>query len=114
MRLKVQKRKKKKCPHCHKEIQDATSLFCPYCGRSVETFEKPDISIEKTPAKNFVEYMESSNKVIKFFIPENFQFAIFNGAAILGSLPSFQKLFITHEQFQSNSDLLYRDISEIL
>lgn len=108
------KKKKGKCPYCKKEIQDATSLFCPYCGRSVETFEKPKISEEKKPAQEFVEYMESSSKVIKFFIPDNFQFAIFNGAAILGSLPSFQNLFITHEQFQSNSDLLYRDISEIL
>jgi len=108
------KKKKGKCPHCKKEIQDATSLFCPYCGRSVETFEKPKISKEKSPAQEFVEYMDSSNKVLKFFVPDNFQFAIFNGAAILGSLPSFQNLFITHEQFQSNSDLLYRDISEIL
>ena len=111
MRLLVQKRKKKKCPYCKKKIQDATSLFCPYCGRSVETFENPKISKEKSPTH---EYMESSNEVIKFFIPNNFQYAIFNGAAVLGSLPSFQKLFITHEQFQSNSDLLYRDISEIL
>ena len=107
-------KKQGKCPHCKKKIQDASSLFCPYCGRSIETFEKPEISKEKTSAQEFVEYMESSSKVIKFFIPDNFQFAIFNGAAILGSLPSFQKLFITHEQFQSNSDLLYRDISEIL
>ncbi len=108
------KKKKGKCPYCKKEIQDATSLFCPYCGWSIETFEKPEISEEKTPAQEFVEYMESSSKVIKFFVPNNFQYAIFNGAAILGSLPSFQKLFITHEQFQSNSDLLYKDISEIL
>ncbi|MHA2281354.1 MAG: hypothetical protein ACXAC5_10915 [Promethearchaeota archaeon] len=108
------KKKRGKCPYCKKEIQDTTSLFCPYCGRSVETFEKLEDSKNKTPVQEFVEYMESSSKVIKFFIPENFQFAIFNGAAILGSLPSFQKLFITHEQFQSNSDLLYRDISEIL
>ncbi|MHA1987084.1 MAG: hypothetical protein ACW98D_10630 [Promethearchaeota archaeon] len=106
--------KKEKCPYCKKEIQDATSLFCPYCGRSVENFENPKISKEKSPAQEFVEYMESSNEILKFFIPDNFQFAIFNGAAILGSLPSFQNLFITHEQFQSNTDLLYRDISEIL
>ena len=108
------KKKKGKCPFCKKDIQDATSLFCPYCGRSIETFGKPEISKENTPVQDFVEYMESSNKVIKFFLPDNFQFSIFNGAAILGSLPSFQKLFVTHEQFKSNSDLLYRDISEIL
>lgn len=108
------KGERKICPFCKKEIQDSTSVFCPYCGKSVESIEQPKISKEKTPAQEFVEYMESSSKVVKFFIPDNFQFAIFNGAAILGSLPSFQKLFITHEQFQSNRDLLYRDISEIL
>ncbi|MBY8985643.1 MAG: zinc ribbon domain-containing protein [Candidatus Lokiarchaeota archaeon] len=108
------KGKQRKCPYCRKEIQDSTSLFCPYCGKSVESIEQPKISKEKTPAQEFVEYMESSSEVVKFFIPDNFQFAIFNGAAILGSLPSFQKLFITHEQFKSNHDLLYRDISEIL
>jgi len=108
------KKKKKKCPYCKKAIQDSSSLFCPYCGKSVEILEKPTLSVEKTPVPDFGEYKEASSKDIKFFIPDNFQFAIFNGAAILGSLPSFQKLFITHEQFQSNSDLLYRDISEIL
>ena len=108
------KKKKRKCSYCKKEIQDPSSLFCPYCGRSTETLEKPEISKGKTEIQDFGEYKESSSKIIKFFIPDNFQFAIFNGAAILGSLPSFQKLFITHEQFKSNSDLLYRDISEIL
>ncbi len=108
------KKKLEKCPYCNNEIQDTTSLFCPYCGMSIDSLEKPEIPKEKTPAQEFTEYMESSSKVIKFFVPDNFQFAIFNGAAILGSLPSFQKLFITHEQFQSNHDLLYRDISEIL
>ncbi len=108
------KKKKRKCPHCKKEIQDRTSLFCPYCGRSIETLDKSEISKEETLVQEFSEYTESSSKILKFYIPDNFQFAIFNGAAILGSLPSFQKLFITHEQFKSNRDLLYRDISEIL
>ncbi|MHA2036038.1 MAG: double zinc ribbon domain-containing protein [Promethearchaeota archaeon] len=103
-----------KCPYCNNEIQDTTSLFCPYCGRSIESLRKPEISQDTTPTQEFTEYMEKSSKVIKFFVPDNFQFAIFNGAAILGSLPSFQELFITHEQFQSNHNLLYRDISEIL
>ncbi|MFX1489499.1 MAG: hypothetical protein ACFFBI_10145 [Promethearchaeota archaeon] len=104
-----------KCPYCNKEIADVTSRFCPYCGRTIEKIEKPKISPPtKSPAQEFTEYMESSSKILKFFIPDNLQFSIFNGAAILGSLPSFQKLFITYEQFQSNKDLLYRDISEIL
>ncbi|MFW9784892.1 MAG: zinc ribbon domain-containing protein [Candidatus Heimdallarchaeota archaeon] len=105
------------CPYCNKEIQDMSSVFCPYCGRSIEATQQPVSSPsprEKTPAQEFSEYMEASSKVMKFFVPENLQFAIFNGAAILGSLPSFQSLFITYEQFQSNKELLYRDISEIL
>jgi actin-related protein len=104
------KQKVAKCPYCKKEIQDATSLFCPYCGNSIEQREKsPEMA-----SVGSSEYAESSSEIIKFFVPDNFQFAIFNGAAILGSLPSFQNLFITHEQFQTNKDLLYRDISEIL
>lgn len=117
-----------KCPHCKKEIFDKTSLFCPYCGKVMEsteivsftgkTLESTDIpvskkeKIEKTLPNELSEYYEPSNLVF-FFIPDNLQYAAFNGAAILGSLPSFQKLFITHEQFQTNRNLLYRDISEI-
>jgi actin-related protein len=106
-----------KCPHCQKDIPASDSLFCPYCGKSVEsleTAEMPKELIEKTAAQEFSETIESASKIIKFFVPDNLQFAIFNGAAILGSLPSFQQLFITYEQFQVNRDLLYRDISEIL
>ena len=105
------------CPFCKKEIADISSLFCPYCGRSIESLEDIDlqgIKDEKTPAQEFTEYMEASSKVLKLFVPDNLQFTIFNGAAILGSLPSFQNLFITYEQFQSNTSLLYRDISDIL
>ncbi|MFW9896710.1 MAG: zinc ribbon domain-containing protein [Candidatus Thorarchaeota archaeon] len=108
------RQKRAKCPYCEKEIQDTTSLYCPYCGRSIEILDKTEMSKEEIPSQGFSEYAESSNEIIKFFVPDNFQFAIFNGAAILGSLPSFQNLFITHEQFESNKDLLYRDISAIL
>ncbi|MFX1572059.1 MAG: zinc ribbon domain-containing protein [Promethearchaeota archaeon] len=106
-----------KCPYCKKEIADISSLFCPYCGRSMEGLEKTTGSEdldEKTAAQEFTEYLSESSKVLKFFVPDNLQFAIFIGAAVLGSLASFQQLFISHEQFQSNKDLLYRDISEIL
>ena len=50
----------RECPFCKKEIQDSTSVFCPYCGKSVESKEQPKNSKEKTPAQEFVEYMESS------------------------------------------------------
>ncbi len=106
-----------KCPHCMKDIEDISSLFCPYCGKSIEALETvkiPEEVARKSPAQEFSEFMEAANKIIKFFVPDNLQYAIFTGAAILGSLPSFQQMFITYEQFQTNSDLLYRDISEIL
>ncbi|MFX0165065.1 MAG: hypothetical protein ACFE9V_07060 [Candidatus Hodarchaeota archaeon] len=108
---------KRLCPFCKKEIADISSLFCPYCGKSIESLEKtevPKVEKPKTAAQEFTEYMEASSKVLELFVPDNLQFTIFNGAAILGSLPSFQNLFITYDQFQTNKDLLYRDISEIL
>ncbi len=113
----IKQKKQGKCPHCNKEIIDMDSLFCPYCGKPIESLETADLPEEltkKTPAQEFSEFMESASKVLKFFVPDNLQFAIFTGAAILGSLPSFQQLFITYEQFQTNRELLYRDISEIL
>ena len=106
-----------RCPYCNKEITDSTSVFCPYCGRSIDSLKKvevPEEVMEKSAAQEFTEYLEEAGKTLKFFIPDNLQYATFIGAAVLGSLPSFQQLFITHEQFQSNTDLLYRDISEIL
>jgi actin-related protein len=104
------------CPYCKKKIKDATSLFCPYCGKKIEEGDTPismDNVIEKTSvAKEFMGNNDSSD-LIKLYIPDNLQYAIFNGASILGSLPSFQALFVSYEEFQINPDLLYQDISEI-
>ena len=105
------------CPHCKKKIVDASSLFCPYCGKDIKSMKKVKVSekeLEKSPAEEFAEIVQAPNKTIRFFIPDNLQFAMFMGAAVLGSLPSFQQLFITYDQFQTNTALLYRDISEIL
>ncbi|MFX0037909.1 MAG: zinc ribbon domain-containing protein [Promethearchaeota archaeon] len=109
--------RKSVCSYCRKSIADLDSLFCPYCGKPIETLEVHNAPKElkrKTPAQEFSESIESASKVINFFVPDNLQHAIFNGAAILGSLESFRNLFITYEQFQVNRELLYRDISEIL
>ncbi|MHA1281666.1 MAG: zinc ribbon domain-containing protein [Promethearchaeota archaeon] len=109
-----------KCPFCKKEIPDSSSIFCPYCGKSLEALDFPEIDeniIEQAPiAQEFAGFYEEAEgyELIKFYIPENLQFAIFNGASILASLPSFQKLFISQSEFQSDPNLLYRDISEIL
>ncbi|MFX1442182.1 MAG: zinc ribbon domain-containing protein [Promethearchaeota archaeon] len=104
------------CPHCLKKIMDETSVFCPYCGRKVKesaiTTDMDDIIEKTSTAKEFMD-LDSSSELIEFYIPDNLQFAIFNGASILGSLPSFQNLFITYEEFQVNPDLLYQDISSI-
>jgi len=107
-----------KCPHCFKEIKDETSLFCPYCGKKIESFDIPEISqdvISKAPAHEFSDFYESStsSSIVKFFVPDNLLHSTFNGASILGSLPSFLGLFITHAEFQTNPNLLYQDISQI-
>jgi actin-related protein len=106
------------CPYCKKAIGDISSAFCPYCGKNISTQkdipEIPEEIIKKAPpAREFAGFYESSDEIIRFFVPDNLQFAIFNGAAILGSLPSFQSLFVSKDQFETNKDLLYRSISEI-
>lgn len=105
------------CPHCNKEVNDSFSIFCPYCGKSLEYVEMPEVreqDIKKiAPAREFSGYYKSTEGLLKYYIPENLQFSIFNGAAILGSLPSFLRLFVTYEEFLSNSDHLHKDISEI-
>ncbi|TFF98283.1 MAG: zinc-ribbon domain-containing protein [Promethearchaeota archaeon] len=123
------------CPLCNKEIDDASSLFCPYCGYKLKEPEPekeeqtkpnstPELEPEKEPEKEpepeikppppeTSEYFEGTQNFLKFFVPDNLQLSIFNGAAILGSLPSFKQLFITQEQFQANRNILSRDISEI-
>jgi actin-related protein len=104
------------CPYCKKEIKDSTSLFCPYCGKNIkstESSEEMNNIIDNTSlAREFMD-SDKTDKLIKFFIPDNPQYAIFNGASILGSLSSFQALFVSYEEFQINPDLLYTDISEI-
>ena len=106
------------CPFCQKDIRDINSVFCPYCGKNIETFEIPKITdslMQSGPAQEFSGFFESSdtNLIVKFFVPDNLQHATFNGASILGSLPSFRSLFVTYQQFQSNPDLLMVDISQI-
>jgi actin beta/gamma 1 len=114
-----------KCPLCNKEITDFTSKFCPYCGYKLkkkkplkeenpkpESGKAPGVSPE-APTAESNEYFEMSQDFLKFYVPDDLQLSIFNGAAILGSLPSFKQLFITQEQFQANKSILSRDISEI-
>jgi len=105
------------CPNCKKVIEDTASIFCPYCGGSFQSEPlreiPPEIIKQSPPAMEFSGFYESSDEILRFFVPEKLQFAIFNGASILGSLPSFQSLFVTYEEFQTNSAALYKNISEI-
>jgi centractin len=105
------------CPHCEKQIEDTSSLFCPFCGKTLEPPELKAIPKEvikkAAPAREFNGFYKTTDELIRLYVPDNLQYAIFNGAAILGSLPSFQGLFVTHDQFLTNSELLYKDISEI-
>lgn len=105
------------CKHCHKEIMDSSSLFCPYCGKPLEKPTElqptiPTINETQVPVE-FDGFYDKLDTLLKFYVPDNLQYAIFNGAAILGSLPSFLRLFVTYEEFKTNSDYLYKDISEI-
>ncbi|MHA1293136.1 MAG: hypothetical protein ACTSQJ_10745 [Promethearchaeota archaeon] len=111
------KKFKGKCPFCKKNIEDISSVFCPYCGKSIESFEPPDVAekiIESAPAiEEFSGFYDETDELIKFYIPDHPQFAIFSGGSILASLESFQNIFITQNQFQTDRNLLYQDISHI-
>ena len=104
------------CPSCKKKVKDITSVFCPYCGQRIKEEKLPksaDEIIEKSLFAKEFESENESNELLNLDIPDNLQYAIFSGASILGSLPSFQALFVTYEEFQVNPDLLYQDISDI-
>jgi actin-related protein len=105
------------CSECGKEIGDIESRFCPFCGEALEMGGLEEKGPEEEPKDlsefQFSEYYDDSSEILKFFIPEEPQYAIFNGGSILASLPSFQNLFITFDEFQENKSLLYKDISEI-
>ena len=112
--------KKIMCPHCLKTVKDSGSSFCPYCGQNIEAFETLDIVAEKIEEElsvtvdEFTGFYDPTEEIIKFFIPRNVEFASFNGAAILASLPSAKGYFISNAQFSIDPNQLYRDISEIL
>ncbi len=107
---------KRICPFCNKEVKDNSSIFCPYCGKNIQMTDIPtseQIIEEAITATEFKAELNASDEIIKFLIPENFQYAVFYGASILGSLPSFQNLFITYEEFKANTNVLYRDIADV-
>ncbi len=109
-----------KCPKCTKEISDKESLFCPYCGYNLTVTPTPitkkeieSVKLKSSGKIGFSEYADSKKSGLRFFIPNNLQLAVYNGATILGSLPSFRNLFITREQFEINKEILHTDLSQI-
>lgn len=104
------------CPYCNKSLKDYSSLFCPFCGKNLAQISIPTVpegSLEAALAANEFTDTTDKDEIIKFFVPDNLQYAIFNGASILGSLPSFQNFFITYDEFQADPSVLYRDISDV-
>ena len=112
--------KKVMCPHCLKMVKDSNSSFCPYCGKNIEAFESLDVVAEKIEEElsfttdEFAGFYDPTEEIIKLFIPKHPEYASFNGAAILGSLPSVKPYFVSHAEFSMDPNYLYRDISEIL
>jgi len=112
--------KKVMCPHCLKVVKDVGSSFCPYCGQNIEAFESLDKVAEKIEEElsfttdEFAGFHDPTQEIIKFFVSRHPEFSNFNGAAILASLPSVKPYFITNAEFQTDPNLLYRDISQIL
>jgi actin-related protein len=113
---------KGKCPICKKHLPgDSDSLFCPFCGGNLQASSIPEAPeapqtkteeyLEKTPF--LPQYYDNAAELIKLFIPDNTQYAIFSGGSILASLNSFRSLFVDYNQFITNPNLLYRDISEL-
>ena len=119
---KKQQKIKKICPYCKKDLPpDSENVFCPFCGQNIQGLEVPDIKEgQEMPGEEYSEpiaaiptYYEDVSELFNFFIPENKMYSNFLGGSILGSLPSFRKLFINSNQFAKNPNLLYHDISEI-
>ena len=112
--------KKQICPQCQKVVKDQNSKFCPYCGKIIEAFESLDIVEQKieeaavVTSGEFAGFYDPSEEIIKFYTSKNLEYASFSGASILASLPSFKSYFITNAEFQLDSNLLYRDFSEVL
>jgi actin-related protein len=70
---------------------------------------------EPTEFDNASEFEEAkTTSVIKFHGIEDRSLAAFKGAAILGSLPTFQQLLIKRAEFDANPTVINRTISQIL
>ena len=119
-----------KCSNCGKKVLSGSD-FCPFCGQKVIKIAVP-ISINLKPvvvAPNFDEFAEEfasefvdddqpvaddKNKIVRIICPEKREIAIYNGASILGSLPSAKKLFVTQAEFQQDPNCIDKNLADIL
>ncbi|MBN2156529.1 MAG: rod shape-determining protein [Candidatus Lokiarchaeota archaeon] len=117
-----------KCPHCKKKLEGKSS-FCPFCGGKIvpiplnspkkfgsEEFIPKIKDLQAIKATEFEEdtFADDGGDIIKIVLPAKRNTAIFNGASILGSIPSAQKLFITYEKYLENPDTIGLDFSQLL
>jgi actin len=120
-----------KCSSCGKKILSGSD-FCPFCGQKVVKIAVPIKNKTKTLdsepdfdqfagefASEFVDDDEpvskdDKDKIIRIICPEKREIAIYNGASILGSLPSSKKLFVTYAEFQQDPNSVDRNLADLL
>ncbi len=117
-----------KCPSCRKRLTEKNP-FCPFCGAKVDPvpIKKPSNlgPVELPPQINELEKMKATEfeddtftttggEIIKIVLPTNRNTAIFNGASVLGSIPSAKKLFVTYEQYLQDPNTIALDFSQLL
>ena len=118
-----------RCPSCRKKLEEKNP-FCPFCGGKINPVPSnkrrnlrpveipPQISqLEKIKASEFDEESlvdSTGGEIIKIILPSKRNTAIFNGASVLGSIPSAKKLFITYEQYLQDPNTIALDFSQLL
>jgi len=117
-----------KCPTCKRKI-DNPGPFCPFCGGVINPIPSikfgglgavelpPQIEkLEQVKATEFEDdiLIDEGGEIIKIILPSNRNTAIFNGASVLGSIPSARKLFISYEQYLKDPNAIALDFSQLL
>jgi len=118
-----------KCPSCRKRLGEKNP-FCPFCGAKINPIPSKKLGnlgpVELPPQINELEKIKASEfedeslvdstggDIIKIILPAKRNTAIFNGASVLGSIPSAKKLFISYEQYLQDPNTIGLDFSQLL
>jgi actin-related protein len=117
-----------RCPSCKRKLGDENP-FCPFCGGKIELVPAstsknlgpielpPQLNeLEKIKATEFEDgtLVDEGGDIIKIILPAKRNTAIFNGASILGSIPSAKSLFVTYEQYLQDPNTIALDFSQLL